>query len=63
MTIDIFCIQIVLALSILPKLCAACFLAKLIDKNKIFSEIKILKCIQNDVVVNFHDVISIPHWA
>ena len=24
---------------------------------------KILQCIQNDVVVNFNDVIRIPHWA
>ena len=27
------------------------------DKNRIFSEMKILQCIQNDVVVNFNDVI------
>ena len=31
------------------------------DKNIIFSEIKIPKCIQNDVVVNFNDIIRIWH--
>ena len=35
---------------------------KLINK-KIFSAIKILQCIQNDVVVNFNDVIRIKHSA
>ena len=33
------------------------------DKNGIFSEMKILQCIQNDVVVNFNDVIRIRHCA
>ena len=28
-----------------------------------FLEIKILQCIKNDVVVDFSDVIRIPHWA
>ena len=39
------------------------FLFKLKGKNRIFSETKILQCIQNDVVVKFNDVIRIPHWA
>ena len=33
------------------------------DKNRIFFEMKILQCIQNDVVVNFNDVIRIRHCA
>ena len=33
------------------------------DKNRIFSEMKITQCIQNDVVVNFNDVIIIRHCA
>ena len=33
------------------------------DKNIKFSEIKILQCIKNDVVVNFNDVIRIAHCA
>ena len=35
----------------------------MIDKNIKFSEIKILQCIKNDVVVNFNDVIRIAHCA
>ena len=35
------------------------FKSNWIDKNKIFSEIKILHCIQNEVVVNFNGVIRI----
>ena len=36
-----------------------------LDRHKyiIFSEMKILQCIQNDVVVNFNDVIKIVHCA
>ena len=33
------------------------------DKNRIFSKIEIPQCIQNDVVVNFNDVIRILHCA
>ena len=33
------------------------------DKNRIFSETKIRQCIQNEVVVNFNDVIRIRHCA
>ena len=33
------------------------------DKNRIFSEMKIPQYIQNDVVVNFNDVIRIRHCA
>ena len=39
------------------------FKSKLMDKNRIFSEMKIPQCILNDVVVNFNDVIRIPHSA
>ena len=35
-------------------------MSKFIDKNRIFLEMKILRCIQNDVVVNFNDVIRTP---
>ena len=33
------------------------------DKNRIFSEMKIHQCIQDDVVFNFNDVIRIWHCA
>ena len=33
------------------------------DNNRIFLEMKILQCIQNDVVVNFNDVIRNQHCA
>ena len=33
------------------------------DRDRIFSEMKIPQCIQNDVVVNFNDVIRIGHCA
>ena len=33
------------------------------DKNRKFSEMQIQQCIQNDVVVNFNDVIRIRHSA
>ena len=33
------------------------FLVKIGRQNRIFSEIKLLQCIQNDVVFNFNDVI------
>ena len=48
-----FVIKIILVLNILPILGSACFESKLTDKDHIFSEMKILQCIQNDVVVNF----------
>ena len=35
----------------------------MIDKNIKFSEMKILQCIQNDVVFNFNDVIIIARCA
>ena len=54
-----FVINIILVLNILPIFCMACFESKLTDKNRIFSEMKILQCIQNDVIVNFNDVIRI----
>ena len=33
------------------------------DKNRTFTGMKIPQCIQNDVVVNFNDVIRIRHCA
>ena len=42
----------------LPILGLSCF-----ESNWIFSEIKILQCIGNDIVVNFNDVIRIVHCA
>ena len=45
--------------NMLPILGLACFTSKSIDINKIFSEIKILQCTQNDVDVNFNYVIKI----
>ena len=47
----------------LPILGSANFQSKLIGKNRIFSEMKILQCSQNDVVVNFNDVIRTAHCA
>ena len=58
-----FVVKIILVLNILPILGWACFESKLTDKNGIFSEMKILQCIQNDVVVNFNDVIRIACCA
>ena len=54
-----FVIKIVLVINILPKFGSACLESKLIDKNRLFSGIKSLQCIKNDVVVNFNDVITI----
>ena len=34
-----------------------------VDKNRIFSKMKILQCIQNNVVFNFNDVIRIAYCA
>ena len=51
--------KIILVLNILPIFGSACFKSKLIDKDRKFPEIKILQCIQNDVVFNFNDVIII----
>ena len=39
------------------------FLVQLDRKKRIFTKIKILQCIQNDVVVHFNDVIRIAHSA
>ena len=39
------------------------FKPKLIDKNNIFSKMKIPQCIQNDVVVNFNDIIRTARCA
>ena len=56
-----FVIKIVLVLNILPIFGSACFKSKFIDKNRISLDMKILQCLQNDVVVNFNDVIRTPH--
>ena len=37
------------------------FIVQLDRQKKIFSEIKILQCIQNDLVVNFNDVMRTAH--
>ena len=58
-----FVIKIILTLNILPILGLACFKSELMDKNRIFSEMKFPQCIQNDVAVNFNDVIRIQHCA
>ena len=58
-----FCNRIILVLNTLPILGSACLQSKLTDKIRIFSEMKILLCIQNGVVVNFNDVIRIVHCA
>ena len=50
-----------LVLIILPILGSGLY--KLIDKNRIFAEMKILQCIQNDVVDNLNDVIRIARFA
>ena len=39
------------------------FLSKMIDKNRKFSEMKILQCIQKDEVFNFNDVIIVARCA
>ena len=59
--IKIFCNQNSNDLTYFAEIWFGMFWSKLIDKNRIFSKIKILQCIQNDVVVNFNDVIRIPH--
>ena len=55
--------KLILVLNILPKLDLTCFESNWIDKNKMFSELNILQCIQNDVVMNFNDAIQIVHCA
>ena len=56
-------IKIIVILNSLPILGLSCFKPNLIDKNRISLEMKILPCIQNDVVVDFIDVIRIAHCA
>ena len=56
-----FVIKIALFLNILPIFGSACFCSKFIDKNGILSKMKIMQCIQNDIVVNFNDVVRTPH--
>ena len=58
-----FVIKTILVLNILPKLGLTCFKSNWIDKNEIFLEIKILQLFQNDVVINFNNVIRIVHCA
>ena len=47
----------------LPVIMFDMFKFNLIDKKENILRIKILQCIQNDVVVNFNDVIRIAHCA
>ena len=47
----------------MPILGLRCFETNLIGKNKMFSEMEILQCIQNDLVINFNDVIRIARCA
>ena len=54
-----FEIKMILVLNILSILGSARFKSKLKDQNRIFSEMKILQSIQNDVVVNSNDVMRI----
>ena len=62
--INIFCIQNNIGLDYFADIRFGMFLIQIdIDKNRIFSEMKILLCTQNDVVVNFNDVIRIAHCA
>ena len=58
--IDMFCNQNSIGLKYFADIWFGIFLVH-IDKNRIFSEMKILQCIQSDVVVNFIDVIRTPH--
>ena len=58
-----FCNKNNIGLKYFADIGSACFESKLTDKNRIFSERKILQCIQNDVVVNFNDVIRIACCA
>ena len=48
-----------LLLNILPILGSVCFWSNLIDKNRIYLEMKIMQCNQNGIFVNFNDVIRI----
>ena len=59
----IFCNQNNIGLKYFADIRFGMFQSNLIDKNIKFSEIKILQCIKNDVVVNFYDVIRIAHCA
>ena len=59
----IFCNQNNIGLKYFADIRFGMFQSNLIDKNIKFSEIKILQCIKNDVVVNFNDVIRIAHCA
>ena len=52
-----------MVLNSLPTLGLACFYTTLIDKDRKFSEMKILQFNQNDVVFNFNDVIIIARCA
>ena len=52
-----FVIKIILVINILP------ILVKIDRQNRKFSEMKILQCIQNDVVFYFNDVIIIARCA
>ena len=59
--IKIFCNQNNIDLIFFADIRFGMFKSKLIDKRRIFSKMKILQCIQNDVVVYLNDVIRIAH--
>ena len=52
-------IKMISVLNILPILDFTSFESNWIENNKIFSEIKILICFENFVVVNFKGVIKV----
>ena len=56
-------IKLVFVLNKLQILGLTCFESKWIVTNKMFSELKNLQFIQNEVVINFNNVIRIVHCA
>ena len=52
-------IKVISVLNILPILDFTSFESNWIENNKIFSEMKILICIENYVVVNFNGAITL----
>ena len=58
-----FCNKIKIFCDFLRILRSTCFESNWIDKNKMFSEMEIMQCIKNNVVINFYDVIRKAHCA
>ena len=52
-------IKILLVLNVLPMLGLTCFESNCIDKNGMSSEMKIMQCIQNDVIRIVHCALNI----